>query len=48
MNSALRRLHERRQYRLHVFRVVCESLLFAAVIAALISTYVAVDFVSQL
>jgi hypothetical protein len=48
MNSALRRLHERRQYRLHVFRVVCECLLLVAMVAALISTYVAVDFVSQL
>ena len=48
MNSALRRLHARKQYRLTVFRVVCECLLAAVAIGALVGAWLAISFVSQL
>jgi hypothetical protein len=48
MNSALRRLHERKQYRLHLFRTFCEAALIAATLAALIGSYLALSLVSKL
>jgi hypothetical protein len=48
VNSALRRSHERRQYRLTVFRVVCECALIVAGFAGIVSGLYAIHLVSQL
>lgn len=48
MNSAMRRLHERRQYRLNVFRFFCECVLIVAGFAGIFSAFYAIHLVSQL
>jgi hypothetical protein len=48
VNSAMRRLHERRQYRLTVFRLCCECVLIVAGFAGIFSGLYAIHLVSQL
>jgi len=48
VNSALRRLHERKQSRLAVFRICCECVLIVAAFAGILSAFYAIHLVSQL
>jgi hypothetical protein len=48
VNSALRRSHERRQYRLHLFRTFCECALIVAGFAGIVSGLYAIHLVSQI